>query len=115
MLNAPDVIILCGGAGTRLRSVTEGPKAMASVAGRPFLELLLRQLRRWGFERVVLAVGYQHEAIRSHFGAKAVGLDLLYSSELIPLGTGGALRNAAELVASDPAIVLNGDSSTDAD
>ena len=47
MRNTPDVIVLCGGAGLRLRSVTgNSPKAMATVSGRPFMELLLRQLER---------------------------------------------------------------------
>jgi NDP-sugar pyrophosphorylase family protein len=88
---------------------------MAPVAGRPFLELLLLQLRRWGMERVILAVGYRGDVIQSHFGDEAFGLQLLYSPEVIPLGTGGALRNAADLVESSVALVLNGDSYTDAD
>lgn len=114
MHNLPDVLILCGGAGLRLREVTgDGPKSMASVAGRPFLELLLEQLRRCGFRRVILAVGYQKEIIRSHFGDGASGLDLTYSEESAPLGTGGALRNAANLIESDVALVMNGDSYTD--
>src|ERR1051326_6545428 len=115
MHRAPDAIVLCGGAGSRLRTVTNCPKAMVPVAGRPFLELLLRQLRRWGIERVILAVGYQRDAIRNHFGDEAFGLHLVYSPELTPLGTGGALRNAADLVSSTTALVLNGDSYTDAD
>ncbi len=115
MPNAPDAIILCGGAGTRLRTVTDGPKAMAIVGGRPFLELLLFQLRRHAIERVILAVGYQGDVIRSYFGENFFGLQLVYSSEVTPLGTGGALRNAAELVQSSSVLVLNGDSYTDAD
>jgi NDP-sugar pyrophosphorylase family protein len=59
MPSMPDPIVLCGGAGLRLRSVTaEAPKALAPIAGRPFLELPLRQPRRHGFPRAVLAVGY---------------------------------------------------------
>jgi mannose-1-phosphate guanylyltransferase len=115
MRTAPDAIVLCGGAGSRLRTMTDDPKAMVSVAGRPFLELLLRQLHRWGIERVILAVGYRSEAIQSHFSDEAFGLQLLYSKEVFPLGTGGALRNAADLVESSVALVLNGDSYTDAD
>lgn len=115
MRRANDAIVLCGGAGTRLRAVTDGPKAMVSVGGRPFLELLLHQLRRWGIERVILAVGYQGDAIRNHFGDEAFGLEIVYSPELTPLGTGGALRNAADLVSSSTVLVLNGDSYTDAD
>jgi mannose-1-phosphate guanylyltransferase len=111
----PEAIILCGGEGLRLRIVTSGPKAMASVAGRPFLELLLRQLRRHGIQRVILAVGYQSDVIRSHFGERVFGLQLAYSIELIPLGTGGALRNAAHLIESDMVLVMNGDSYIDAD
>lgn len=114
MRTVPDAIVLCGGAGTRLRTVTDGPKAMAPVSGRPFLELLLRQLRRWGIQRVILAVGYQREVIQSHFGQEAFGLHILYSPELTPLGTGGALRKAADLVESSTVLVLNGDSYTDA-
>jgi mannose-1-phosphate guanylyltransferase len=88
---------------------------MAEVSGRPFLEVLLRQLRRYGFERVILAVGYQKEVIRQYFGERALGLDLVYSPESFPLGTGGAIRNAADLVESDSVLVMNGDSYTDAD
>lgn len=116
MRSVPDVILLCGGAGLRLRSVIgNGPKGMAEVAGRPFLELLLRQIQRHGFDRAILAVGYQKDAIWSHFGERTFGLDLIYSPESFPLGTGGALRNAAELVESDSVLVMNGDSYTDAD
>lgn len=88
---------------------------MAGVAGRPFLELLLRQLERHGFERAILAVGYRQEAIRSYFGDRAFGVDVEYSLELTPLGTGGAMRNAADLVKSDSALIMNGDSYTDVD
>lgn len=115
MRSAPDAIILCGGAGLRLRSVTGAPKSMASVAGRPFLELLLLQLKRHSIERVILAVGYRSEAIRSYFGEQVFGLELAYSTELSPLGTGGALRQAVNLMESEFALVMNGDTYTDAD
>lgn len=116
MPSLPDAIILCGGAGLRLRSVTgNAPKAMARIGGRPFLELLLRQLRRYGFRRVVLAVGFREDMIRAHFGDHVFGLDVKYSSEAFPLGTGGALCNAACLVESDLILVMNGDSYTDID
>lgn len=116
MPRMPDAIVLSGGAGTRLRSVIgDMPKGMASVAGRPFLDLLLRQLRRNGVGRVILAVGYRADVIRSHFAGHTVGAELVYSEELSPLGTGGAIRNALRLVRSDVALVLNGDSYTDMD
>ena len=111
----PDAIVLCGGAGLRLRSITgNNPKSMALIAGRPFLALLLNQLSRNGFERVILATGHRGEVIQEHFGQQAFGLELVYSLESFPLGTGGALRNAARLVQSDLVLVMNGDTYTKA-
>lgn len=116
MPSAADAIILCGGAGLRLKSVTgNAPKSLANIAGRPFLEIMLSQLRRHGFQRVVLAVGYQKELIQEHFGDRALGLALKYSIESTPLGTGGALRKAVDLIESDTAVIMNGDSYTGAD
>lgn len=86
---------------------------MAGIGGRPFLELLLKQLQRNGFERVILAVGYQRDVIREHFGERAFGLEVAYSAESSPLGTGGALRKAAGLVTSEDVLIMNGDSYTD--
>ena len=103
-------IVLAGGLGTRLRGVVPDlPKPMAPVAGRPFLAWILDRLVDAGFERAVLAVGYRHEAIRDHFGDRFGALALHYSVEDRPLGTGGALRLAAENLSSLPAFVLNGD------
>jgi D-glycero-alpha-D-manno-heptose 1-phosphate guanylyltransferase len=111
-----DAVVLCGGSGTRLRNaIGDAPKGMADIAGRPFLELLLRQLHRYGFERAILAVGYRKDVIQSHFGDRACGLSLSYSPESYPLGTAGALRNAADLIRSENALIMNGDSYTDVD
>jgi NDP-sugar pyrophosphorylase family protein len=103
--------VLCGGLGTRLRTVvSDRPKSMALVAGVPFLELLLRMLRAEGIQEVVLGTGHMAEQIERHFG-NGQGLDLLirYSREHKPMGTGGALKLAEEQL-SDPVVVLNGDS-----
>lgn len=111
-----DAIILCGGAGLRLRPVTGGaPKSLARVYGRPFLETLLRQLQHYGFQRVILAVGYAGADIQSHIGESFCGMIVEYSNESSPLGTGGALRNAASCVRTDSCLVMNGDSYTDVD
>jgi mannose-1-phosphate guanylyltransferase len=116
MRNIPDAIVLCGGAGLRLRSVTgDAPKSLASIGDRPFLDILLSQLRRHGLQRAILAVGYQRDLIRSRFGEEAFGLTVTYAIESTPLGTGGALRNAADLIGSDDALITNGDSYTDVD
>ncbi len=103
--------VLCGGLGTRLRPVlADRPKSMAPVAGVPFLQLLLEDLKAQGIEEVILGTGYLAEQIEAFFrkGAK-LGLRLHYSREHEPLGTGGALK-LAEPSLSDPVVVLNGDS-----
>ena len=116
MPSAADAIVLCGGAGTRLRSVTgDAPKSLATIGDRPFLDILINQLRRHSFEHVILAVGYQRDLIRSHFDKRAYDISLEYSIESTPLGTGGALRNAVDFVKSESVLIMNGDSYTDAD
>lgn len=103
-------IVLAGGLGTRLRGVVPDlPKPMAPVAGRPFLAWVLDDLAEAGFESVVLAVGYRHEAIRDHFGGAYRGIPLAYAVEDRPLGTGGAIRFAAQGLPDQHVFVLNGD------
>ena len=103
--------ILSGGMGTRLRSVvSDRPKVMATVAGRPFLAHLLDQLLESGIERVVLCTGYMANSIRKELGDGYRGLELVYSVEDTPLGTGGALAKAAGVVTGERLLVLNGDS-----
>jgi NDP-sugar pyrophosphorylase family protein len=107
---APDVAILCGGLGTRLQSaVPDRPKALASVQGMPFLQLLVDSLKQQGLRRFIFCVGHLREQIIAHF-AKQGDADYAFSIETSPLGTGGAVRNALPLVRSDPFLVLNGDS-----
>lgn len=103
-------IILAGGFGTRLAAVVSDlPKPMAPIAGRPFLERLLDRLQAQGLHRVVLAVGYKHDIIRAHFGARYRELVVEYSLEPAPLGTGGALRQAFFETGLERAFALNGD------
>jgi D-glycero-alpha-D-manno-heptose 1-phosphate guanylyltransferase len=111
-----EAIVLAGGLGTRLASRLHGlPKPMAPVAGRPFLEILLTQLRRSGCTRVLLSVGHQHTAIQEHFGASFHGMALDYVIESAPLGTGGAIRLALAEAREESVLVLNGDTFLDAD
>jgi len=87
---------------------------MADVAGRPFLERLLARLEAGGIRRVVLCVGHMGEVVRTHFGdGSYLGLEIAYSEDPEPLGTGGALRKALPLFETDPVLVLNGDSYCD--
>jgi len=110
----PECVVLCGGLGTRLAGIAGPlPKAMVSVAGRPFLEWLIAGLRAEGVTRLVLATGYRAEPIRAHFGDGAgVGVQIRYSHETAPLGTGGALRQALAAVNGEHLLVVNGDTYT---
>ncbi|HKN21909.1 MAG TPA: nucleotidyltransferase family protein [Terracidiphilus sp.] len=111
-----EAIVLAGGLGTRLASRLQGlPKPMAPIAGRPFLEILLNQLRRSGCTRVLLSVGHQHSVIQDHFGASFHGVSLHYVVESVPLGTGGAIRFALAQAREESLLVLNGDTFLNAD
>ncbi|NPU88325.1 MAG: NTP transferase domain-containing protein [Fervidobacterium sp.] len=105
-----EAVILAGGLGTRLRSVVSTkPKPMADINGRPFLEYVLHYLEKQGITKVVLAVGYMYETIVNHFSRTYKGLEVSYSIEEEPLGTGGALRKALTYTDSTNLYVLNGD------
>jgi D-glycero-alpha-D-manno-heptose 1-phosphate guanylyltransferase len=110
-MNSPAcAIILAGGLGTRLRSlVSDIPKPMATIGGRPFLAHLFDHLERQGIQWVILAIGYKYEAFRDYFGARYRSIRLTYSIEPAPLGTGGALRRALDGVEKGPILALNGD------
>jgi D-glycero-alpha-D-manno-heptose 1-phosphate guanylyltransferase len=111
-----EAIVLAGGFGTRLRSIVSNvPKPMALVAGRPFLELLLSSLRAKGITRAILSIGYMSDAITSHFGKHPMGLDLAYEIESTPLGTGGAIAAALRHASCDHVFVFNGDTYLDVD
>jgi NDP-sugar pyrophosphorylase family protein len=107
---AMDAVILCGGMGTRLQPVIpDRPKGLATIRGRPFLDILVDDLLAQGIRRFVLCVGHLKEQIIEHFGGRD-DADFLFSVENAPLGTGGAIRNALHLIRSDPFLALNGDS-----
>jgi D-glycero-alpha-D-manno-heptose 1-phosphate guanylyltransferase len=111
-----EAMILAGGLGTRLRSaVSDRPKPMAAVLDQPFIAFLLHQLVRHGFRRAILCVGYMGEYVPKALGSTFGPLQLVYSFEHTPLGTGGALRNAYGFVRDDDILVMNGDSFCDLD
>ena len=110
MSRAEEAIVLVGGLGTRLRGVVADlPKPLAPVAGRPFLAHLLDQLAAGGLRRVILATGYLAEKIEQTIGSRWAGMDIVYSQEPEPLGTGGAILRAASQLQGDGVHVANGD------
>lgn len=107
-------VILAGGLGTRLRSViSRKPKVIAEVNNRPFIFYLLKQLDDFGLDKVVICTGYKSEAVKKEIGNKYNNLDIIYSVEEKPLGTGGALRLAMPLINTPRALIMNGDSYLD--
>lgn len=109
-----EAVVLAGGFGTRLRPVvSDVPKPMAPIGGRPFLEILLDSLAHKGFKRVILSLGCMAEKISDHFGPCFADLELIYVIEDTPLGTGGAVRLAMTAVKHDHLFVFNGDTYID--
>ena len=109
-------LILSGGLGTRLRSVvSDRPKPMAMVDETPFIEILVRSLANKGVHDFVLLTGYMGDVIQEHFRRIDLpDLTVRCCQEPEPLGTGGAVKNA-ERYASDPSLLVNGDTFFDAD
>jgi len=110
-----DVVVLCGGRGSRLGPLTARvPKPLLPVGEHPFLLHQLMRLQREGFRRFLLAAGYlpeQFEAFARTWRDVAPGMEVVIEPE--PLGTGGGLRLAAERVRSERFVALNGDSVID--
>ena len=113
----PQAVVLCGGLGTRLRDVVPLlPKALAPVAGRPFLDYLLTGLAAAGIHDVVLCTGHKSEMIEAKYGRNAeCGLSIRYSVEPSPLGTAGAVKLAARAISTSSFLLLNGDSVVEVD
>ncbi|MBN2175848.1 MAG: nucleotidyltransferase family protein [Bacteroidales bacterium] len=106
----PEAIILAGGLGTRLQGeIGNLPKALAPVNGRPFLEYLLDYLSVYEVDHVVLSVGYKAEKIRDHFGKAYKSINIDYAWEKEPLGTGGGIKKAFDMIDGSKALVFNGD------
>ncbi len=111
-----EAVILAGGLGTRLSPVLYGiPKALAPIAGKPFLDYLLDNLAHKGITKAVLAVGYMRESVMMHCSAQCYGAELLFSEEETPLLTGGALKQALRMCSEEDVFVFNGDTFFDVD
>ena len=110
----PPVVILAGGFGTRVQAVLPGvPKPMAPVAGRPFVEWVVRFFARHGAAEFILSTGYLAEQIDRHFAAQPVpGVRVRCCAETTPLGTAGGFLHCLpdRPAATGTWIVANGDS-----
>lgn len=105
-----EAIVLAGGLGTRLRAaVPDLPKCMAPVAGRPFVDHVIRYYQKQGIKRFIFSLGYLHDIIEAHLLTVLDRHELEFVIEDEPLGTGGAIRKACTAAGSLNVLVLNGD------
>ena len=110
-------VILAGGMGTRLRSVTgEHPKPMAPFLGRPLMEHIVRLLRENGFDEICCTLRYRAGEIMAHFGdGSRFGVSMQYRIETEALGTAGGVKNCADFFGEEDFLVISGDAACDFD
>lgn len=110
------VVVLCGGLGNRLRNIiSDKPKVLAMVGNDAFLDIVIKNILKYGFDDIILCTGYLKEQIRNyldnypdnHYGYE---YNIRFSEEKELLGTGGALKNAKSLIKTNNFLVVNGDS-----
>lgn len=107
------IVILCGGLGNRLRSIIfDKPKVLAKVGDDIFLDIVIKNVLQYGYRDVILCTGYLKEKIRDYLNNHSdyKTYNIKFSEEKDLLGTGGALKNAKYLIASNNFLVINGDS-----
>ncbi|MFG6319624.1 MAG: NTP transferase domain-containing protein [Lachnospiraceae bacterium] len=109
-------VILSGGLGTRLKPFTNiMPKPLLPIGEKAMLEIQIETLKKYGFEKIILATNYKSEYIEKFFGdGRQYGIELLISKETQPLGTAGPLK-LIEKELDSPFLVMNGDILTDLD
>ena len=103
-------LFLAGGLGTRLKPITDNlPKPMVPIMGKPLLERNIEKLKRHGVDEILLSTCYKPEIIKNYFGdGSKLGVKISYITEDEPLGTAGAIRNAAKYI-DDTFLVFNAD------
>ncbi|MEP6597260.1 MAG: sugar phosphate nucleotidyltransferase, partial [Ginsengibacter sp.] len=105
-----EAIILAGGLGTRLRSVISNlPKCMAPVAGKPFLAYVIKYLQQQKIENFIFSVGYKSETIIDFINTEFSTINYQLSIEEEPLGTGGAIKLACNKTTEKTILIVNGD------
>lgn len=105
-----DIVILAGGLGKRLKDVTGGgQKVLVKIDGKPFIEILIDYIAAQGGKRFILCTGHGAQDVEAYFKTHRPDLNVTFSVEDEPLGTGGAIKQGARLVTSDYFIAMNGD------
>lgn len=106
----PDVVILAGGLGKRLKDVTGGgQKILVEIEGRPFISILIDYIASQGGRRFILCTGHDAQKVEEKLKSAHPGLTILFSREEYPLGTGGAIKQGSSLVETDCFLAMNGD------
>jgi len=107
-------IILAGGRGKRLRPITDYvPKPLIPLNNIPILEWQIKYLKKFGVDEIIVCTGYKTEMIENYFRMKKnTGIKIRFSAEKTPLGTGGAIKRAADQIKDKSFFVINGDTIT---
>lgn len=107
-------IILAGGLGTRLKPLTDNtPKPLLPIKGKPIIEHAINNFKKHGIKDIILSVGFRADKIKEYFGdGSKLGVNISYCIEDEPLGTGGAIKKAAENI-NETFIAINGDNLSD--
>ena len=114
--NILKAVVLAGGFGTRLRPLScSRPKMLFPVANQPLIDYTLRNLAQGGVDTVILSVYYMAENLVRYLGPSKFDSGILYSREQRPLGTGGAIKKAQDIVNHETFFAMNGDILTDLD
>jgi len=109
-------IILAGGRGKRLRPVTDYvPKPLVPINNIPIIEWQIKYLKKFGIDEVIVCTGYKQEMIENYLNMKKIGMIIKFSVEKSPLGTGGAIKKAGEMIHDKSFFVINGDIITNID
>ena len=110
-------IILAGGRGKRLRPITDKiPKPLILINNKPLIERTIKYLKKYGITEIIISSGYKSNLIEKFLKKKKnFGCKIIFSTEKIPLGTGGAIKKALKHVNEESFLVLNGDVVTNID
>ena len=110
-------IILAGGRGKRLRPITDYvPKPLVPLNNIPIIDWQIKYLKKFGIKEIIICTGYKTEMIQHFLSVKDnFGINIKFSIEKVPLGTGGAIKKAAKTITDKSFFVINGDTITDID